>query len=85
MKISASLICNVILSAIILSSTFVALSTSQYDPWLDINEDGYGGIDDIVTVAEHFGQIGSPIKNVNVTNWPNAKSEYEIQHFTIQS
>jgi hypothetical protein len=41
----------------------------DYDPWLDVNDDGYGGIDDIVTTAEHFGASGDTTKNVNVTNW----------------
>jgi len=27
----------------------------EYDPWLDINDDGYIGIDDLFTVASHFG------------------------------
>jgi hypothetical protein len=71
LKTSASLMVNSVLAVIILSSTlFISISTSQYDPWLDVNDDGFGGIDDIVGVAEHFGQEGSPIKNVNVTNWP---------------
>ena len=84
MKISASLIVNSVFAVIILSSTlFISISTSQYDPWLDVNDDGFGGIDDIVGVAEHFGQEGTPIKNVNVTNWPVHQSvtpvyEYEL-------
>jgi predicted secreted protein len=35
--------------------------TGEYDPWLDINDDGYVGIDDIFTVASHFGSEGTPI------------------------
>lgn len=46
-------------------------TTPEYDPWKDINDDGYIGIDDIVSVAESFGALGDPTKNVNVTNWPD--------------
>ncbi|UCH32613.1 MAG: hypothetical protein JSV05_04350 [Candidatus Bathyarchaeota archaeon] len=71
MKISASTLVNGILTAIIISSTFfIALSTGEYDPWLDVTDDGYGGIDDIVATAEHFGASGDPTKLCNITNWP---------------
>jgi hypothetical protein len=33
----------------------------EYDPWLDINDDGYIGIDDIFTLASHFGAEGEAI------------------------
>lgn len=36
-------------------------TTPEYDPWKDINDDGYIGIDDIVSVAENFGALGTPI------------------------
>jgi len=45
-------------------------TTPEYDPWKDITDDGYIGIDDIVSVAESFGGLGDPTKNVTVTNWP---------------
>jgi hypothetical protein len=35
--------------------------TGEYDPWLDVNDDGYIGIDDIFTVASHFGAEGQNI------------------------
>ena len=57
MKIT--LLASILLSAIF----FVGLTSSQptYDPLLDVTGDGYGGIDDIVKVAEHFGASGTPI------------------------
>jgi hypothetical protein len=73
MKINTSIIVNTILALIILSSIlFVGLTSSQpsYDPWLDVTDDGYGGIDDIVSTAEHFGASGDPTKLCNITNWP---------------
>ncbi len=64
MKITASTITNVILWIVLFGSVlFVGITSSQvaYDPLLDVNGDGYGGIDDIVKVAEHFGASGTPI------------------------
>ncbi|UCH32530.1 MAG: hypothetical protein JSV05_03890 [Candidatus Bathyarchaeota archaeon] len=63
---------NLLLATVLLASIFFGISTSQppYDPWLDVTDDGYGGIDDIVATAEHFGASGATTKNVNVTNWP---------------
>jgi|Deesub1362A_J573_1020465.scaffolds.fasta_scaffold00551_13 hypothetical protein len=49
-------------------------TTTEYDPWKDITDDGYIGIDDIVLVAESFGGLGDPTKNVNVTNWPTVQN-----------
>jgi hypothetical protein len=62
---------NVVLFVSVL---FIGLTASQappYNPWLDVNDDGYGGIDDIVSTAEHFGASGSPAKLCNITNWPS--------------
>ncbi len=73
MKISRLKIAYTSLNVVLFVSVlFVSVTTSkmEYDPWLDVTEDGYGGIDDIVTVAEHFGATGDTTRNVNVTNWP---------------
>jgi len=79
MKISYSQLLNIILVTILASSVFfmntrstIETKTAQagtYDPWLDYNEDGYIGIDDIFSTASNFGAEGDPTKNVNVTNW----------------
>jgi hypothetical protein len=42
----------------------------QYDPWMDINDDGIIDYMDIVSTCRLFGTTGDPTKNVNVTNWP---------------
>jgi hypothetical protein len=62
MKIRISSIVHLILGVILVVS-IASLSTSavDYDPLLDVTGDGYGGIDDIVMVAEHFGASGAPI------------------------
>ncbi len=64
LKITGSTLTNVILTIVLLGSVlFVGITSSQvtYDPLLDVTGDGYGGIDDIVAVAEHFGASGTPI------------------------
>ncbi|UCH31072.1 MAG: hypothetical protein JSV05_06065 [Candidatus Bathyarchaeota archaeon] len=78
MKIRIPSIVNVILGVILVVS-IASLSTSavDYDPWLDVTDDGYGGIDDIVATAEHFGASGDPIKNVTITGHAN-KLAYSI-------
>jgi hypothetical protein len=63
-----------VLSAIVLALVFIPLSGSQtampYDPWADINDDGYIDGKDVSYTARLFGTTGDPTKNVNVTNWP---------------
>jgi hypothetical protein len=45
-------------------------SSSPYDPWADINDDGKIDMRDISYDAKLFGTLGDPTKCVNVTNWP---------------
>ncbi len=72
MKIKISALVNFLLGVVLVVSIAANLTGAvNYDPWLDVTDDGYGGIDDIVSTAEHFGASGDPIKNVNVTNWPS--------------
>jgi len=47
----------------------------QYDPWVDINDDGTIDIFDAINLAGTFGTSGDPTKNVNVTNWPMQQPE----------
>jgi hypothetical protein len=64
LKITASTLTNILLTIVLLGSVFfIGITSSQvaYDPLLDVTGDGYGGIDDIVKVAEHFGASGTPI------------------------
>lgn len=66
-----------VLSSFCLASTlFMIMPTisspviGEYDPWLDINDDGKIDIKDIAASARAFGTLGDPTKNVTVTNWP---------------
>jgi hypothetical protein len=58
----------------ILALTFIQNSGSQaskqYDPWMDINDDGRIDMRDIGQLCINFMATGDPTKNVNVTNWP---------------
>jgi len=42
----------------------------EYDPWVDLNDDGTINILDCIIISGAFGTSGDPTKNVNVTNWP---------------
>jgi hypothetical protein len=42
----------------------------EYDPWIDLNDDGYIDVFDAVTLSGAAGTFGDPTRNVNVTNWP---------------
>ena len=82
---------NIVLSIVLLTSLMVNATTNrngtaavgEYDPWKDINDDGIIDMQDIVAEILAFGTKGDITKNVNVTNFPSAKSQYELQHFSI--
>jgi len=50
-------------------SNYKASSIGEYDPWIDINDDGKIDMKDVRSVAISFGTTGDPTRNVNVTNW----------------
>ena len=41
----------------------------QYDPWADMNDDGFIGIDDIAYGAQLFGTTGDPARPVVVNGY----------------
>jgi len=66
-----------VLASFCLTSTlFMILPTRsqsddlEYNPWADLNEDGIIDIYDVVGVTGIYETTGTPVKNVNVTNWP---------------
>jgi len=64
MKIKSLTALNIILATILSASIFlVATTTSQsaYDPWVDINDDGYIELSDFFILSQHFGTSGTPI------------------------
>jgi len=65
----AVLLCSMILALAFIQNSG-SQTTFQYDPWADINDDGYIDGKDISYTCRLFGKAGDPTKNVNVTNWP---------------
>jgi hypothetical protein len=62
-----------VLTALMLTLAFIPISGSQaskqYDPWMDINDDGRIDMRDITQLCLNFMATGDPTKTVNVTNW----------------
>ena len=50
------------------ASTESSSSVSEYDPWVDLNEDGTINILDIANVALAFHTSGDPTRTVNLVN-----------------
>ena len=51
MKIRVSTLVNIILSIVlVVSITANFIGAVDYDPWLDVTNDGYGGMNDVVSV-----------------------------------
>ena len=40
--------------------------TGEYDPWVDLNDDGAIDIYDAITLANHFGTTGTPINKTDL-------------------
>jgi len=55
-------------------------SPSEYDPWIDYNDDGKVDYMDLYSLAKAYGTSGDSTKNVNVVNWP---SQYDVQYFNL--
>jgi len=74
-----AILCTFCLATILLSLRPVDSSTGQYDPWLDVNEDGRINVLDLIKVAGSIGTSGNPLKSVvKVIRFYNS-SEFEIQ------
>jgi predicted secreted protein len=59
--------------------------TGEYNPWLDVNDDGYIGIDDIFSVASHFAAEGTPLDKMELqydSGWLDI-SDKAGQYFSI--
>jgi len=44
-------------------------SGGEWDPWVDIKEDGTVDIYDAITLANAYGTSGDTTKNVSITDW----------------
>jgi hypothetical protein len=89
MKINKNMIIALTITFCFIASMLMVIpirsqSSGQYDPWLDINDDGRINMDEIVAATTAFGSTGDPTKNVNVTN-PKAMTIQEDLNLSISS
>jgi hypothetical protein len=54
----------------------------QYDPWADINDDGWVDGKDIAYICSLFGKTGDPAKTVIISRH---EAYYEVRNFTVTS
>jgi hypothetical protein len=53
-------------------------SSSGYDPWIDINDDGWINAKDAVILGGTFGSSGDPTRNVIVERYNWSQNSYDI-------
>lgn len=63
-------IVSVLLGSLFISNIILAQTGGEYDPWLDLNEDGTIDVNDLSPMGQSYGSSGDTTKNVNVTNFP---------------
>jgi hypothetical protein len=61
---------SALLTILPVGSNYKTSGIGEYDPWVDINDDGRINILDAINLGSSFGTTGNPTKNVSVTNWP---------------
>ena len=66
---------SVLFGSLFVGNVLLAQSSGEYDPWIDINEDGIIDVNDLASMGQTYGTSGDPTKNVNVTNWPEPQKE----------
>jgi len=61
-------IVSVLLGSLFYNNVILAqTSGSEYDPWLDYNEDGIIDVHDLSPLGQAYGSSGDPTKNVTTT------------------
>lgn len=72
-----------------LRCSFTAIPTiglnGEYDPWLDVTDDGYIGVDDVYNVASHFGAEGQSITKAGMlydSGWINVTNQFN-ENYTV--
>ena len=63
-----SILCTFCLTTVLL--TMMPVQSAEWNPWLDVTEDGRVNVLDLIKTAGALGTMGDTTKNVNVTNWP---------------
>jgi uncharacterized coiled-coil protein SlyX len=77
MKISKNMIITMTIAFCFIASMFMVIpirsqAPGQYDPWLDINDDGRMSMDEIVAATTAFGATGNPINKTELLIQVNA-------------
>lgn len=66
-------IISVLLGSFLVNNVILAQTNgSEYDPWIDYNDDGLIDVNDLASMSQAYGSSGDTTKNVTVTNWPIA-------------
>jgi len=83
MKIKSSMLLNIILLTTLSASFFLVNTTAtapQYDPWKDLNDDGYIELMDFFELSQAFGASGNPTKPIVIAehNWSHGLHEFLI-------
>lgn len=61
-------IVSVLLGSLFYNNVILAQTNgSEYDPWLDYNEDGIIDVNDLSPLGQAYGSSGDPTKNVTTT------------------
>ena len=77
MKLTPSMLLNVVLVAVLVSSVFFVNSTAnrsnyettsthEYDPWIDLNDDGSIDLFDAIMLLKIYGTKGTPINKTEL-------------------
>jgi len=64
MKAKPSILVNIVLATVLLTSIFLirmTTSVAEYDPLVDVNDDGFIELSDFFILSQHFGSSGTPI------------------------
>jgi hypothetical protein len=93
MRIKKDLVVMALAAFCLTATLFMILPTKsnpgvgEYDPWVDLKEDGTIDIYDAIILGNAYGTSGDPTKNVTVTNWPYYASEpaFRAQGFSYNT
>jgi len=77
MKLTPSMLLNIVLVTVLVSSIFFVNSTAnrsnyettsthEYDPWIDLNDDGTIDLFDAIMLLKIYGTKGTPINKTDL-------------------
>lgn len=70
MKITSSILLNLVLVTMLCASTFLTTTANKgefdYDPWYDLNDDGVLDIADVVLITARYRKTGTPLNKTEL-------------------